>query len=136
MSLNHIVLMGRLTKDPELRHTQGGTPVASFTIAVDRDYVPKGQEKQTDFIDCVAWGKGGENISKYFHRGSLICVDGNLQSRKWEDRDGNKRTNWEVNVNRGYFCEKKDDSYPKMDGRPQQSYQVYEEVYDDDSIPF
>ena len=109
--LNHIVIMGRLVRDPELRHTQSQTSVASFTVAVDRDFGGRdGGEKQTDFIDCVAWRQTGEFVSKYFRRGSMIVVSGRLQSRKWQDRDGNNRTNWEVNADNVYFGESRRDS--------------------------
>ncbi len=104
--LNHIVIMGRLTRDPELRTTQAGVSVASFTVAVDRDFGGRdGGERQTDFIDCVAWRQTGEFVSKYFHKGSMIVVSGRLQSRKWQDRDGNNRTNWEINADNVYFGE-------------------------------
>ena len=105
--LNTITIMGRLTRDPELRTTQSGTPVASFTVACERDFAGQDQEKVTDFIDCVAWRQGGEFVSKYFHKGNMIIVDGRLQSRKWEDRDGNKRTSWEINADHCYFGESK-----------------------------
>ena len=108
--LNHISIMGRLTRDPELRYTQSGTAVASFTVAVDRDYAAQGQQRETDFIDCVAWRQGGEFVSKYFSKGSMIVVDGRLQSRKWQDRDGNNRTSWEILVDHSYFGESKKDS--------------------------
>ena len=109
--LNHIVIMGRLTRDPELRYTQSNTPVAGFTVAVDRDFGGRdGGERQTDFIDCTAWRQTGEFVSKYFRKGSMIVVSGRLQSRKWEDRDGNKRTNWEINVDNVYFGESRRDS--------------------------
>lgn len=98
--LNHIVIMGRIVKDPELRFTQSNTPVASFTVAVDRDF---GEDKQTDFIGCTAWRKTGEFVSKHFQKGSMIVVSGRLQSRKWEDKDGNKRTSWEINAENVYF---------------------------------
>ena len=104
--LNHIVIMGRLTRDPELRYTQAQVPVASFTVAVDRDFGGRdGGEKQTDFIDCSAWRQTGEFVSKYFRKGSMIVVSGRLQSRKWQDRDGNNRTNWEVSADNVYFGE-------------------------------
>ena len=109
--LNHITIMGRLTRDPELRSTQTGTNVASFTVAVDRDFGGRdGGEKQTDFIDCVAWRQTGEFVSKYFHKGSMIVVSGKLQSRKWQDRDGNNRTNWEVVADNVYFGESRRDN--------------------------
>ena len=109
--LNHIVIMGRLTRDPELRSTQSGVSVASFTVAVDRDFGGRdGGEKQTDFIDCVAWRQTGEFVSKYFHKGSMIVVSGRLQSRKWQDREGNNRTNWEIQADNVYFWESRSSS--------------------------
>ena len=109
--LNHIVIMGRLVRDPELRSTQSGVSVTSFTVAVDRDYTGRdGGERQTDFIDCVAWRQTGEFVSRYFHKGSMIVVSGRLQSRKWQDREGNNRTNWEVNADNVYFGESRRDS--------------------------
>ena len=105
--LNQIVLMGRLTRDPELRYTQSQTPVASFRIAVDREYSGRGDERQTDFIDIVAWNKSAEFVSKYFTKGSLIIVTGRLQMRDWTDRDGNKRTSAEVVADRVMFGESK-----------------------------
>ena len=90
--LNHITIMGRLTRDPELRYTQSQTPVASFTLAVDRDFGGRdGGEKQTDFIDCVAWRSTAEFVSKYFAKGSMAVVSGRLQIRDWTDREGGKR---------------------------------------------
>lgn len=105
--LNHIILMGRMTRDPELRYTPQNTPVASFTLAVERDYQPGGSERQTDFIDCVAWRKTAEFISKHFQKGSLVAVSGRLQIRDWTDRDGGKRRSAEVAVDNVYFAEKK-----------------------------
>ena len=115
--LNHIVIMGRLTRDPELRSTQSGVSVASFTVAVDRDFGGRdGGEKQTDFIDCVAWRQTGEFVSKYFHKGSMIVVSGRLQSRKWQDREGNNRTNWEIQADNVYFGESRSSgSYSRDD---------------------
>ena len=123
--LNHITIMGRLTRDPELRMTQSKTPVASFTVACDRDYAAQGEERSVDFIDCVAWKAGAEFVSKYFRKGQMIVVDGRLQSRKWEDRDGNKRTSWEIVANQCYFGESKreesrDENYGNYD-RPSSS---------------
>ena len=109
--LNHIVIMGRLTRDPELRSTQSGVNVASFTVAVDRDFGGRdGGERQTDFIDCVAWRSTGEFVSKYFRKGSMIVVSGRLQSRKWQDREGNNRTSWEISADNVYFGESRRDS--------------------------
>ena len=106
--LNHIVLMGRLTRDPELRYTQSQVPVASFRLAVDRDFGGRdGGEKQTDFIDCVAWRQTAEFVSKYFTKGSMAVVSGRLQIRDWTDRDGGKRRNAEVVVDNIYFGESK-----------------------------
>lgn len=106
--LNHIVLMGRLTRDPELRRTNSGTAVASFTLAVDRDFGPKdGGEKETDFIECVAWKNTAEFISKYFSKGRMAVVSGRLQIRRWNDKDGNKRSTAEVVVDNAYFGDSK-----------------------------
>ena len=114
--LNHIVIMGRLTRDPELRNTQSGVSVASFTVAVERDFGNRdGAERQTDFIDCVAWRQTGEFVSRYFHKGSMIVVSGRLQSRKWQDRDGNNRTSWEVVADNVYFGEGRRDGEANRD---------------------
>ena len=104
--LNHITIMGRLTRDPELRRTGSGVAVASFTVAVDRDFGGRdGGEKETDFIDCVAWRQTGEFVSKYFTKGSMIVVSGRLQIRNWTDKDGNKRRSAEVVADNCYFGE-------------------------------
>ena len=109
--LNHIVIMGRLTRDPELRRTGSGIAVASFSVAVDRDYGGKdGGEKETDFIDCVAWRQTGEFVSKYFTKGRMIVVSGRLQIRSWTDKDGNKRRTAEVVADNCYFGDSKRDS--------------------------
>lgn len=106
--MNQIVLMGRLTRDPELRRTQNGTAVASFTLAVDRGYASRdGGERQTDFIDVVAWRNTGEFVSKYFVKGQMAAVTGRLQIRDWTDRDGNKRRSAEVVADNVYFTESK-----------------------------
>ena len=106
--LNHIVIMGRLTRDPELRRTGSGIAVASFTVAVDRDFGGRdGGERETDFIDCVAWRNTGEFVSKYFTKGSMIVVSGRLQIRNWNDKDGNKRRSAEVVADNVYFGESK-----------------------------
>jgi single-strand DNA-binding protein len=101
--MNHIVIMGRMTRDPELRKTQTGTPVASFTLAVDRGFTPKDGERQTDFIDVVAWRNTAEFVSKYFVKGQMTAVSGRLQIRDWTDKDGNKRRNAEVVADYVYF---------------------------------
>lgn len=106
--LNHITIMGRLTRDPELRRTGSGLAVASFTVAVDRDWPSKETgEKETDFIDCVAWRQTGEFVSKYFTKGSMIVVSGRLQIRGWTDKDGNKRKTAEIVADNVYFGESK-----------------------------
>ena len=109
--LNHIVIMGRLTRDPELRRTGSGIAVASFSVAVDRDFGGRdGGEKETDFIDCVAWRQTGEFVSKYFTKGRMIVVSGRLQIRSWTDKDGNKRRTAEVVADNVYFGDSKRDN--------------------------
>jgi len=108
--LNRIILMGRLTRDPELRHTQNGTAVASFSLAVDRDFKYKESgEKATDFIDIVAWRGTAEFVSKYFTKGRMAVVEGRLQLRDWTDKDGNKRRSAEVVADNIYFGDSKRD---------------------------
>ena len=108
--LNHITIMGRLVRDPELRRTGSGVAVNNFCVAVDRDYVAKdGGERKTDFINCFAWRGTGEFIAKYFTKGRMIVVDGRLEMRDWTDKDGNKRTSAEINVDNAYFGDSKRD---------------------------
>ena len=108
--LNHITVMGRLTRDPELRRTGSGVAVASFTLAVDRDFGGRdGGERETDFIDCVAWRQTGEFVSKYFTKGRMAVVSGRLQIRNWTDKDGNKRRSAEVVADNVYFGDSKRD---------------------------
>jgi single-strand DNA-binding protein len=108
--LNHIVLMGRLTRDPELRHTGSGTAVASFSLAVDRDFKSQNGEKETDFIDVVAWRNTAEYVSKYFTKGRMAVVTGRLQIRNWTDKEGGKRRSAEVVADNVYFGDSKRDS--------------------------
>ena len=109
--LNHIVIMGRLTRDVEMRYTQSQLPVASFSVAVDRDFGNRESgERQTDFINCVAWRQTAEFVNKYFHKGSMAVVSGRLQMRQYQDRDGNNRTAAEVVVDSIYFGESRRDS--------------------------
>ncbi len=108
--LNHITIMGRLTRDPELRRTNTGKTVTSFTLAVDRDYAEKGAERETDFIECVAWRGTAEFVDKYFGRGQMAVVSGRLQIRDWEDKDGNRRRKAEVVADNVYFGEQKRDA--------------------------
>jgi single-strand DNA-binding protein len=108
--LNRIILMGRLTRDPELRHTQTGTPVASFSLAVDRDFKDKSTgEKATDFIDVVAWRQTAEFVSRFFTKGRMAVVEGRLQIRDWTDKDGGKRRSAEIIADNVYFGDSKRD---------------------------
>ena len=107
--LNKIILMGRLTRDPELRRTGTGIAVASFTLAVDRDFAAQGAEKETDFVDIVAWRNTAEFVSRYFTKGRMAVVTGRLQIRNWTDKDGNKRRSAEVVADNVYFGDSKRD---------------------------
>ena len=131
--LNNITIMGRMVREPELRHTQSNTPVVSFTLAVDRDYQSGGSEKQTDFIDCVAWRSTAEFISKYFRKGSMAVVSGSLQMRKWTDKNDNSRVSAEVVVSNIYFGDSK-----KNTGNSEGDYTapVIEELGEDGDLPF
>ena len=109
--LNHVCIMGRMTRDPELRRTGSGVAVSNFCLAVDRDYNPKdGTEKEVDFIDCIAWRGSAEFVSKYFSRGQMAIVSGKLRIRNWTDKDGNKRRSAEVEADSVYFGEAKKSS--------------------------
>lgn len=110
--LNHIVIMGRMTRDPELRRTGSGIAVTSFTLAVDRDFSPKDGEKETDFIDCVAWRSTAEYVDKYFSKGRMAVVSGRLQIRNWTDKDGNNRRAAEIVAEQVYFGDSKRDAAP------------------------
>ena len=131
--LNRIVLMGRLTRDPELRRTGSGTAVTSVTLAVDRDFKEQDGSKKADFIDVVAWKGTAEMLAKYFTKGRMAVVEGRLQLRDWTDKDGNKRRSAEVVANSVYFGDsKRDDS-----GKPASSSAGdFEEVDDDEELPF
>ena len=108
--LNQIVLMGRLTRDPELRRTGSGVAVASFTLAVDRDFAAQGAEKETDFVDIVAWRNTAEFVSRFFTKGRMAVVTGRLQIRNWTDKEGNKRRSAEVVADNVYFGDSKRDA--------------------------
>ena len=108
--LNVITIGGRLTKDPELRTTQAGVSVCSASVAVERDYAPEGQKKETDFFDCVFWRQSAEFVSKWFHKGDMILVGGRMQSRKYTGNDGIERRVWELAVDNTYFGGSKKDS--------------------------
>ena len=127
--MNVWTAIGRFTADPELRKTQSGTSVASFTLAVDANYTPKGAEKKANFIECVAWDKTAEFITKFFRKGNLIAVQGEMQTRNWEDKNGNKRKTTECNVEKAWFCESKKDS-------PDVAPPTYYEVPDEEAMPF
>lgn len=141
--LNHITIMGRLTRDPELRRTGNGTAVAAFTLAVDRDYAPKdGGERETDFIECVAWRQIGEFVAKYFAKGRMAVVSGRLQLRNWTDKEGNKRRSAEVIADNVYFGDSKRDpggANPPAEGYappdvPPSDFAMLED--DDPRLPF
>lgn len=138
--LNHITVMGRLTKDPELRHTPSGIAVASFTLAVGRDFKDNQTgEKETDFIDCVAWRNTGEFISRYFAKGRMAVVEGRLQIRNWTDKEGNKRRSAEVLADSVYFGDSKrsDGSNAPESSYPEERNQDVAELNDDDGeLPF
>lgn len=140
MSLNRVCIMGRLTRDPELRRTQSGTAVTSFTIAVDDDFKGKQSgERKTYFIDVVAWRQSAEFVSQYFAKGRMAIVDGRLQSRKWEDKDGNKRTAIEVVADSVYFGNSKrqegNDS-PASYSTAESTSDGFAELEDDGDLPF
>ena len=149
--LNKIILQGRLVRDPEMRTTQSGKSVASFTLAVDRDFAPQGQQKETDFINCTAWNGTADFINRYFSKGSMATVCGSLQIQNYTDRDGNKRTSPNVNVENVYFAGEK--RTEKSEGKPKEQTsskgksaysskpapkQTFEEMEDgsDDDLPF
>lgn len=136
--LNHITIMGRLTRDPELRRTGSGIAVASFTVAVDRDFGGKdGGEKETDFIDCVAWRQTGEFVSKYFTKGRMIAVSGRLQIRSWTDKDGNKRRTAEIVADSAYFCGDKNNSDLPSEPAAKPTAQDFVMLEDEDTqLPF
>ena len=140
--MNVVCLLGRLTADPELKHTASQIPVTSFSVAVDRAYQPKGQEqRQADFINIVAWRQTAEFICRYFHKGQRIAVQGSLQSRSYTDRDGNKRTAYEVVVDHAFFAESKqggslpDVSVP-VEGFSTAGPGDFEDITGDDDLPF
>ena len=146
--LNNAVLMGRLTADPELRHTPNNIPVTRFALAVDRSYVPQGGERQADFIDIVAWRKTAEFVSKYFRKGLLVAVQGTIQTRSYTDSQGIKRKAFEIVADNVYFAEPKRDMGPSA---PAPRYEQppaepasfssgdagdFQEIEGDDDLPF
>jgi len=155
--MNNVSLIGRLTADPELRHTQSGMAMVRFTVAVDRNFVKQGEERQADFISCVAWDKRAELISKYFSKGRRIALVGEIRTGSYTDKDGNKRYTTDVVVNNVYFVDSKNDasgsgemrSNPSQTGQrqerpapaPEPSYTSgqsgdFFEMTDDEDLPF
>lgn len=130
--LNKVIVMGRLVRDPELRRTNSGTAVASFTIACDRDFNSDGGEREADFIECVAWRNTAEFVSKYFAKGRMAVVSGRLQTRNWTDKEGNKRKATEIVAERVYFGDSKREELQSY-AAPQESFA---ELPDDGEIPF
>lgn len=145
--LNMVALMGRLTYEPELKTTPSGVSVIRFQVACDRSYQSQGQERQADFIDCVAWRQRAEFISRYFHKGSMIAIEGSIQTQNYTDKNGNNRKSVEVVANNVSFCGSKADSgtsaAPSQEfSQPAPSYSSagtsdFEEIVDDDDdLPF
>lgn len=148
--INNVVIMGRLTADPELRQTPNGIEVTSFSVAVDRGYARQGEERQTDFINCVAWRQSAKFITSYFRKGSMIAITGSIQTRNYEDKTGARRTATEVVVNNASFCGSKSEtgtgaSQSSYAGdtysAPTPSYSTgsdsdFEELSGDDDLPF
>lgn len=137
--LNKIILMGRLCADPELRRTQSGTAVASFSLAVDRDFKAQNGEKETDFIDIVAWRNTAEFVSKYLAKGRMAVVEGRLQIRDWKDQHGNKRRTSEVIADNVYFGDSKKESSAPSFAEPSfaaPESQGFVEIEDDSELPF
>ena len=131
--LNRAILMGHITKSPELKTTPNGVPVIQISIAVDRDYTPKGKEKQTDFIDVVAWRGTAEFISKHFEKGQLIALTGSIQTRSYTDNQGNKRSVTEVIADQVYFCGGKNENKKT---EPTFDESEFEEISTDSDLPF
>ena len=130
--LNNIVIMGRLTRDPELRRTSSGVAVASFTLACERDFAAQGETRETDFVDIVAWRYTAEFVEKYFSKGQMAVVTGRLQIRNWEDKEGNKRRSAEILADHVYFGEAKRDKTTQ--GEPQYDPQGgFSEIEDTDT---
>ena len=143
--LNKIIIMGRLTRDPELRRTASSTAVAGFTLAVDRDFKSQNGEKSTDFIDVVAWRNTAEFVAKYFTKGRMAVVEGRLQIRDWKDKDGNNRRSAEVAAENVYFGDSKRDGAPAGDyaapmggyAAPVSTTSSFSEIEDEDGdLPF
>ena len=130
--LNTCTIMGRMTRNPELRRTPSGVAVVSFPVAVDRDYKDKDGSKETDFIDCVAWRNTAEFVRNYFAKGQMIVVHGRLQSRDWVDKDGGKRKTVEIVADSVYFGEGKRKSQDAVQSEPS----GFSEIEEDSGLPF
>ena len=135
--LNSAVIMGRLTADPELKTTNSGISVVSFCVAVDRDYVKPGEERQTDFINVTAWRQTAEFVSHYFNKGKMIAVQGSIQTRNYEDKDGNKRTAVEIVADRVFFCGSKAETDNQVQTAVNNTTEI-QEILDDtaEGLPF
>lgn len=135
--MNVCILMGRITADPELKKTPSGVSVTSFTVAVNRSYVKQGEDRQTDFIDVVAWRNTAEFISKYFRKGQMIAVHGSIHTRSYQDKNGNKRKAVEVVVEKADFCgDKKTEAKPDFNGFPKGSSNDFSTISNDEDMPF
>jgi len=138
--INNVTLMGRLTYEPELKVTPSGVSVCRFSIAVDRNYTPKGEERKVDFIDCIAWRSKAEFVSKYFRKGSMIALTGAIQTENFTDKNGNKRKSVEVVANDISFCggksENRNNGKPSVDIAPSDNSDFEEIIDDDDDLPF
>lgn len=128
MSMNRVCIMGRMTKNPELRRTQSGVSVTSFTLAVDDDFKDKSGEKKAHFFDCIAWRNTAEFVCQYFGKGRMAVVDGKLQTRDWEAKDGSKRRSVEIVADSVYFGDSKRSEAPRSDG--------FIEIDDEENVPF
>lgn len=134
--LNSVALVGRLTADPELRTTASGKSVTTFTLAVNRNYVAKGKERECDFIDCVAWAGTAEFVTRFFKRGSTLGIGGALRTRTFEDKQGNKRKAVEVEVREACFVTGKEDGSRPQQYEPKPAADEYTPISDDEDLPF
>ncbi len=139
--INNVVLMGRICQDPELKVTQSGVNVTSFTLAVDRSFCKQGEQRQADFINVVAWRGTADFVTRYFHKGSMIAVQGSIQTRNYEDKQGNKRTAFEIIADNVSFCGSKNEASNNtlQQEKPQINITAdndFEMINGDDELPF